>query len=184
MKRLVGITVVLLLASSCHSQQNKWVKLAQKDGSQLYDLYSVDFVDSLKGWCGGQAIYRTTDSGITWTSFSVPMIPQAISMADSFVGWAAGFDGTEGKVYRTTDAGLSWARQYGVLWHGFVGTAALSRTKNITTGSIRNCPLCTDTGKIAQTTDGGLTWQEMTTADSIQGLTQVQFVDSLHGWIV
>ncbi|MEO8168097.1 MAG: hypothetical protein ABI623_07615, partial [bacterium] len=175
---------LLFLFILAHAQQYGWVRVAQI-GNQFTSLRAVEFVDSLNGWTaeGGSTIYKTTDGGTTWNGFpGDPMGVEDISMLNKLYGWCVGEQASLGKILRTTNGGLTWTVQFQKNNRNLLGTFGLSLDKNITTGSTRN--FFPDTGKVFQTTNGGVTWTERTIADSIAALSQVQFVDSLHGWII
>jgi len=166
------------------AQNYSWVRQAT-----LGSLLSVlDFVDLQHGWAayGSNAIYRTTDGGVTWTPYggNVGFIVYGISFADSLNGWCAGTDGTDGLIIHTTDGGKTWVPQLDMPYRKYFSTQALSKDKNITCGQTKYSSSSIDTGRIVTTTDGGKTWVERTIRDSITQLNKVQFVDSLYGWII
>jgi photosystem II stability/assembly factor-like uncharacterized protein len=178
------IVLTALAAHTLHAQQYGWVRVAQI-GNQFTSLRSVEFVDSLSGWTaeGGSTIYKTTDAGTTWNGFpGDPMGVEGFSMLNKLYGWCVGEQASLGKILRTTNGGVTWTTQFQKNNRYLLGTSGLSLEKNITSGSTQN--FSPDTGKVAQTINGGATWTERTIADSIRQLRKMQFVDSLHGWII
>lgn len=86
-------------------------------------MNTVFFIDKYTGWIGGQysKILKTTDGGVTWLEYSIPMqgnpnviegsdfVPYSIKFADNLVGYASG---SSGRIIKTIDGGLSWASLY------------------------------------------------------------------------
>ena len=176
--RSLIVSIALIAVSTAQAQEYGWAVVARP--APVHGLYTVQFLDSLHGWCaGGDSIYWSTDGGTTWLHGQQNFgVITALSFSDTLNGWAVGFGGT---ICRTTDGGRSWSEQYVANLRNCLGTASLSGLKNITVGKTYN--FFPDTGKIIQTMDGGLTWTERTLADSLQRLEHIDFVDSIHGWI-
>ncbi len=181
---ILAIFPLLFSSASFAQQEQNWVKLAQV-GSSLYDLSCVEFVDSLHGCLGGGSIVMayTSDGGVSWQQAEgLLFFPQAIAMHDSLVGWAAcTASSVEGAIAKTTDGGRSWVQDQAMINRPLWGVATPSPTHCIAVGDTLSLP---HVGVILSTTDGGASWKETRTADTVQGLVQVQFTDSLHGWIV
>ncbi|MDL1891288.1 T9SS type A sorting domain-containing protein [Sphingobacteriales bacterium CHB3] len=186
MKTLWTFLLTIAFVLPTYAQQYGWVRVAQL-GNQSTTLQAVEFVDSLHGWTasGSSAGFRTTDGGNTWLqcSFNAPIAIRAISMLNPTIGWCVGAQGTSpGRIMKTTDGGANWFQQFAGDNRNYLGTASLALTRNITSGYTNN--FSPDTGKVVQTSNGGTTWTEQTIADSIGGLLQVQFIDSVHGWML
>ncbi len=173
----------LISFSPLHAQQYGW-KVIAKPGPR--NLYAVEFVDALNGWCAGsnKIIYRTNDGGLTWQGsfeLSDASFLNSISFVDSAIGWTVGsFAGATGQIWRTTDRGSSWTKQFERMNRVYSNVRAQTILRSTTAGSKRFSP---DTGKVVQTNNGGGLWTERTIADSIQRLIKMQFLDSKHGWI-
>ena len=179
--KMIGMIVLCYFLTS-FAQNYGWVKMATLGSS----LQTVEFIDSLHGWAadGATQIFRTTDGGITWTQYgsTVGFAVKGISFADSLNGWCVGVGGlSSGEIIHTSDGGKTWALQQEKFPRQYVGTKALSKTKNITSGNTHTTP--PDTGVILQTLDAGKTWTEQRMADTIGALGKMQFLDSLHGYI-
>ncbi len=79
-------------------------------------FFGVDFVSPTTGFVVGgitdqdQAIYKTTDRGITWTRKSTQSAKFLISVchSDSLNVWSAGYDGV---IMHSTDCGETWVSQ-------------------------------------------------------------------------
>ncbi|MBS4028349.1 MAG: T9SS type A sorting domain-containing protein [Ignavibacteriales bacterium] len=162
------------------AQQYGWVKIATL-GNQTTGLSTVEFIDTLHGWTGNVFghIAKTSDGGFNWNlSNEVGFVPKSISMFDTLIGWAVGNQSfSDGRIYKTTNGGDLWFIQYESDYHQIFGTYTRNRLRNITSVSF-------DTGKTVETTNGGTNWNEHIIADSITYLGKIQFLDSLHGWIV
>lgn len=182
MRKLIIGMVFLMSCSLAHAQQYGWVRVAQPGNQQLF---AVEFADSLHGWAARVStdIFRTVDGGTNWTPVAAsPFIVSSISMVDTGYGWCVGTQGsTPGRIVRTTNGGTSWSEQLVANGRFLNGTFAQTKQRNSTSGTVG---FPGDTGKVIQTTSGGAVWSERTIADSITHLTKVEFVDSLHGWIV
>jgi photosystem II stability/assembly factor-like uncharacterized protein len=180
------IMAMLFLLQYAQAQQYGWVRVAQL-GNQFTSLSAVEFVDSVHGWTGSgsSAFFRTSDGGNSWvqSSFNAPVAITSIAMVNPEIGWCVGAQGTTpGRIMKTTDGGLNWFQQFAAANRNYLGTASATVGKNITSG--RTINFSPDTGKVVRTTNGGTTWEERTIGDSIGVLYHVQFIDSLHGWIL
>ena len=83
-----------------------WIKtlsISSPSGIVGLDAYgeTVAWATSLS-----DTLFKTTDGGSTWQSFSVPETFSVLFFLDSALGWAGS---TTGEVYATTDGGLSWS---------------------------------------------------------------------------
>jgi len=167
----------LLLLSPLNAQQYGWKVIARPTN---YRLYTVEFVDTLHGWCAGRdTIYRTTDGGFTWKGSPGPFNPNRISdisFSDRQHGWVVGSDGL---IWRSTNGGVLWIDQIFKFNRRYESTAAQSMAHNTTVGTKF---FFTDTAIVMQTTNAGTTWKERTLADSIAAINKITFIDSLHGW--
>src|SRR5574342_671975 len=102
-KRLLfalDITVLWYDLNPALAQQYGWKVIARPTNR---DLTTVEFVDSLHGWCAGvDTIYRTTDGGTTWQRVRGPSNAafSDISFSDLRHGWIVGnFAGTAGLIW-------------------------------------------------------------------------------------
>lgn len=182
---LCSLLVVCQFTTLAQTQQYGWSVIAQPRPG--YQMYAVEFKDSLHGWCeaGGQ-IFRTTDGGTTWNASSQPSFPNGInniSFSDTLHGWASGtFSGSEVFIWKSNDGGLTWSQKFFKDNYQLYGTAARGAQGNITVGLFHQIGI-RDTGKIFSTTDGGQAWTEGTLGDTITALGNISFIDSLHGWM-
>jgi len=85
-------------------------------------LFSIDFVDSEKGWVVGSTgtILHTGDGGISWEMQSSGTSYQLndVFFVDDFSGWAVGSVGT---LLHTSDGGSNWLAGLSGTTHSFHG---------------------------------------------------------------
>jgi photosystem II stability/assembly factor-like uncharacterized protein len=107
----------------------------------------------------------------------------SISFSDTLHGWAVGYfaGSSVGVIWRTTNGGISWTEKQDDN-RNYHGTAAQTSLWNITSGNVERFSI--DTGLVTRTTNAGSNWTERVLGDSIISLGKVQFVDSVHGWII
>ena len=71
---------------------------------------AVFFINSLTGFAGSNAIFKSTDGGLNWTYItSLGVIVRSLYFTDQFTGYAAC---DKGKIFSTTDGGINWSLQY------------------------------------------------------------------------
>jgi photosystem II stability/assembly factor-like uncharacterized protein len=142
------------------------------DPNNYPDLNLVNFINANEGWAAGQALYKTTDGGFTWTTqISAYTFMMGIQFVNSEIGWY-----TDSQyLLKTTDGGNSWNQQF---YHGTLGWNA--------------APFFftdTDNGWIAyhniiyHTTNGGADWVWQSPGAGL-GAADIYFVDENIGWIV
>ena len=104
--RLTVILGLLLLSSNLASAQSGWV--SSKVGLKGQDLNTVYFVDTKRGWVGGDNgfLSRTDDGGQTWAPQSVAT-KQAINDI-YFRDKEAGFLLAGNTIFITRDNGTRW----------------------------------------------------------------------------
>ena len=69
-----------------------WQSVASPGSLEGDIIVTLEFVSALEGWASGEALYHTTDGGVTWTR-QVPVGPGgllAIAASDSTHVWAGG----------------------------------------------------------------------------------------------
>lgn len=79
-------------------------------------LYDVFFIDKQFGWAVGgntytEAIFKTSDGGITWTQQLMSSQYKwltGVGFTNRNIGWVCGYDGV---ILNTTNGGNSWSRQ-------------------------------------------------------------------------
>ncbi|MEO8196511.1 MAG: FG-GAP-like repeat-containing protein [Thermoanaerobaculia bacterium] len=161
----------------------------------LFDgLYGISFVDAQHGWVWGNANYRTTDGGTTWTE--MPFLGSAYFMEFS----TASFGVTTGNfgAYVSRDGGVSWGPApqdmadfsfvdsltgLGVATTGLYRTVNGGETFSLARAGAADAVAFLSAsvavgivdGNFARSTDGGLTW---TTGASAAGRSRLFAVSS------
>jgi len=165
---------------------NKWIQ--QGGNLERTEFYSVHFQNDQNGWAleeghyseivksGSIFLAHTVDGGENWnwvdtqiTANSFSLIPGDLVFTDSLHGWIVGGHGT---VVHTEDGGKSWTKLF--LPSPYVRCRALD-FNNQMNGWIAGDGLF-------HTEDGGLNWIQIP-ADYAVDFYDIQFLDSLHGWI-
>jgi photosystem II stability/assembly factor-like uncharacterized protein len=147
--------------------------------------------------------HRTTDGGITWTTFAAPFGGAKLSFLDDNNGWAladlgAGAGSNAVAVYQTNDGGTTWTLKYindpnhpsaaeslplGGLKHGL---AAL----DMQTAWVYGVVYAPGTAYLFRTDDGGATWAPVTLPlqqgmeDGELSIEQIQFVSSTDAYLI
>ncbi len=161
--------------------------------------FGLSFVNAATGWVigtlggldsgRGAVLYKTTNSGGTWTRqlLSPWTYGFGIQFVDVNNGWASVVSSSPtnggGAILHTTDGGANWSTQY--LTHS---TLAFVSFSDSTTGlaiadSISNSgfiPPC----KIMYTTNGGGTWTTQLNDTTPGSFESLQLIDAQNGWVV
>lgn len=144
-----------------------------------FGLYSVFFLNELKGWAiGSGGIIGTTNGGIDWY-LKVSGLNRAfysIFFIDDNVGWVAGggYIG-DGIILKTTDGGENWVQQ--------AASQYLLSLKDLHFIDYDYGWAVGSVGTIIKTTDGGSTWiKQGGVSNSL--LTSVYFTNQNTGWAV
>ncbi len=166
----------------------------EEQGSELCEegraFVAVQFFDSENGWVLEDGFYdeqlgtsgiflaHTTDGGTTWswvrTGIEGSMTEEgSLFFFDSLTGWVAG----NGSIINSNDGGENWVEQDPLDAWRIATVKFTSRTKGWVGGE-----------GLFMTEDGGTTWKRDSTIwYSIGGygdIKDINFTDSLHGWIV
>lgn len=182
------IIVGLFLFAGAANAQSGWSSARISSGGR--DLNAVFFVDSKRGWVGGDEgfLSHTEDAGATWREQRIDTRQRAINDI-YFVSKESGFVLAGDTIFITNDGGQLWREAHRFSAQEFQGAVpelyslrfdgkkrgwvvgSISRGDNII-GSI-----------LAITRDGGTTWQQQD-ARTQQELIHIDFVDDKRGWIV
>lgn len=180
-----SILVVLPLAS--FAAQATWVGSQVRTNGE--DLNTVYFVDSRRGWIGGDSgfLSRTEDAGRTW-------IRQSISTTAGindiyFRDKEAGFLLAGNRIFITRDEGTRWSEARAFLPAEFEGADVelysvrfSSKKKGWVVGSISKKDRVVDS-ILVYTDDEGLTWRRQRAPSRLE-LIHIDFVSDKRGWIV
>lgn len=179
-------SLILALLSSVAAQDG-WV--GTKIGTGGNDLNTVYFVDSKRGWVGGDGgfLSRTEDGGRTW-------IRQSVTTSDPindiyFRDKEAGFFLAGNRIFVTRDEGTRWTEARAFLPSEFDGADVelysvrfSSKKKGWVVGSISKRERVIDS-ILVYTDDGGLTWRRQRAPSRLE-LIHIDFVSDKRGWIV
>ena len=184
----LALLAVAGAASLLAQPQNGWNALRITSSGR--DLNTVYFVDSKRGWIGGDEgfLTHTEDGGASWIEQRLDAKGHAVNdiyFANKEVGFALAGD----MIFRSGDGGHTWQESYRISPTAVRGaTAELyslrfnGRKKGWVVGSLARGD--TVIGSVlAITRDSGTTWQ-MLEAGTQQELIHIDFVDDERGWIV
>ncbi|HKE56785.1 MAG TPA: YCF48-related protein [Pyrinomonadaceae bacterium] len=186
--RLVAVAALLIsgLFVSVRAQEG-WA--ASKIPTDGHDLNTVFFLDSKRGWVGGDGgfLSRTEDGGHTW-------VRQLVSTTDGindiyFRDKEAGFLLAGNRIFVTRDDGSRWAEARAFRSSEFGGAVVelysvrfSSKKKGWVVGSVSKKDQVIDS-ILVYTNDGGETWERQR-APSGTELIHIDFVNDRRGWIV
>ena len=181
---LLGLTVFAL---QTHVAAQSWVVM--QVGPAGRDLNTVYFLDSKRGWVGGDGgfLSRTDDGGQTWA-------PQAVGTKQAindiyFRDKEAGFLLAGNTIFVTRDNGTRWDVARSFLPAEFEGAEVelysvrfSSKKKGWVVGSVSKRDVVVDS-ILVYTDDAGETWRRQR-APSRTELIHIDFVSDKRGWIV
>jgi len=181
-KSVLVITIGLLLSlyGVAHSK-SAWRRV---DSGTQYFFTSISAPDSLNLWVAGGVILRSTDGGNSW-GIQFDSLPSYISIgivafADSLNGWALGELCCSVPIsYRTSDGGRTWNRLSCPTANG----PNAQQVRAVSFIDTLSGWLAMDGDTVYRTRDAGLTWTPNFVGVSGFSPFQIQFVDSLHGWL-
>ena len=185
-KCYLSVTMVLASCAAALAQQG-WI--ATRIAPPKQDLNTVFFLDSKRGWAGGDGgfLTRTEDGGTTWTT-------QRVATTDAindiyFRDKERGFLIAGNAIFMTEDNGIRWTEARRFASSEFNGATVelycirfSSKKKGWVVGSVSKRDLVVDSILI-YTDNGGETWQRQR-APSSSELIHVDFDNDKRGWIV
>ncbi|HXT64082.1 MAG TPA: YCF48-related protein [Pyrinomonadaceae bacterium] len=177
-----------IFAAPIGTAQSGWT--AMRVTSSGRDLNTIYFVDSKRGWIGGDEgfLTHTEDGGASWIEQRIDAKRHAVNdvyFANKEVGFALAGD----MIFRSGDGGHSWQESYRISQTAVSGaTAELyslrfnGKKKGWVVGSLARGDNVVGS-VLAITRDSGTTWQ-MLEAGTRQELIHIDFIDDERGWIV
>jgi photosystem II stability/assembly factor-like uncharacterized protein len=185
-RRLTALIVFTIIATPALAQQG-WVAVRIAPAGQ--ELNTVFFLDSKRGWAGGDNgfMVRTEDGGVTWIS-------QKLNTSDAindiyFRDKERGFLIAGNVIYTTEDNGIRWGESRRFAPAEFDGAVVelycirfSSKKKGWVVGSISKRDRVIDS-ILVYTDNGGETWTRQRTPSSSE-LIHVDFDNDRRGWIV
>jgi photosystem II stability/assembly factor-like uncharacterized protein len=185
--RLFTATLFLFaLALSAKAQQG-WT--ATRVGLAGKDLNTVFFLDSKRGWVGGDGgfLARTDDGGTAWVRQTVDT-PDAINdiyFRDKEIGFVLAGNA----IFSTRDDGARWGevrrflpREFGGADVELYSVRFSSKKKGWVVGSVSKNDSVTDS-ILLYTEDGGETWRRQRAPSRLE-LIHIEFANDKRGWIV
>jgi photosystem II stability/assembly factor-like uncharacterized protein len=169
------------------SAQSGWVP--KRIGPTGKDLNTVYFLDTKRGWVGGDGGYlsRTDDGGQTW-------VQQTVGTKDAindiyFRSKEDGFLLAGNTIFTTHDSGTRWIEARRFLPSEFDGASVelysvrfSSKKKGWVVGSVSKNDRVVDS-ILVFTEDVGVTWTRQRAPSRFE-LIHLDFIDDKHGWIV
>ena len=186
-KRLCSVAIVVLMLVSSAMAQEGWTP--SKVGTGGHDLNTVYFLDSKRGWVGGDAGYlsKTDDGGQTWVRQTVGTTAAINDIY--FRDKEAGFLLAGNKIFVTRDDGTRWTEARAFLPNEFEGADVelysvrfSSKKKGWVVGSISKGDRVIDS-ILVYTDDAGETWRRQRAPSQLE-LIHIDFVNDRKGWIV
>lgn len=185
-KWYLSLAMVLASCAAVLAQQG-WI--ATRIAPPKQDLNTVFFLDSKRGWAGGDGgfLTRTEDGGTTWTT-------QRVATTDAindiyFRDKERGFLIAGNAIFMTEDNGIRWTEARRFASTEFDGATVelycirfSSKKKGWVVGSVSKRDRVVDSILI-YTDNGGETWQRQR-APSSSELIHVDFDNDKRGWIV
>lgn len=190
----LGVMLVssLLMSTSGAAMQDAaaadgWA--VSRQGVAGKDLNAVYFVDSKRGWAGGDdgIILRTEDGGRQWR-------PQVISTTDGindlyFRDKEDGYLLAGNRIFATNDSGQTWretiqfsAATFGGAMPELYSVRFASKKKGWVVGSVSRRDRVVDS-LVLYTNDGGVSWQRLRVPTRDE-LIHLDFINEKRGWIV
>ena len=182
----VAVCALFLFAQAAKAQTG-WAPIKLNTGGN--DLNTVYFVDSKRGWVGGDGGYlsRTDDGGQSWIRQTVGT--KAAINDIYFRDKEAGFFLAGNSIFVTRDNGGSWTQLKIFAPEDFEGADIelyslrfSSKKKGWAVGSVSKRDRVVDS-VLVYTDDGGETWRRQRAPSRLE-LIHIDFVSDKRGWIV
>jgi photosystem II stability/assembly factor-like uncharacterized protein len=185
--KFLAAVVVFLTVASMAKAQSGWVPFKMNTGGN--DLNTVYFLDSKRGWVGGDGGYlsSTDDGGQSWVRQTVGTTAAINDIY--FRDKEAGFLIAGNAIFVTRDNGAHWTQNRIFLPEEFEGADVelysvrfSSKKKGWVVGSISKRERVVDS-ILVYTDDGGETWRRQRAPSRLE-LIHIDFVSDKRGWIV
>src|SRR5215213_6459408 len=180
-----AVIVLLTLAGAAKAQG--WTTIKLSTGGN--DLNSVYFIDSKRGWVGGDGGYlsRTEDGGQSWVRQTVSTTAAINDIY--FRDKEAGFFLAGNSIFITRDNGSSWNQSKIFAPEEFDGAVVelysvrfSSKNKGWVVGSVSKRDRVVDS-ILVYTDDGGGSWRRQRAPSRLE-LIHIDFVSDKRGWNV
>ena len=160
---------------------------SQSVGNNIQTVYSIYFIDSLKGWAVKQnEVLQSTNSGVSWNKIYTVNVNylSSIFFLDSLYGWTVGGSGV---IFNTIDGGKNWNRSTIVDSPYFDINLSSVYFSDLNNGFVIGedwDAIFEAHAMIFKTTDGGKNWTSPNYDQSLSELNSLSFVNGKFGWIV
>jgi photosystem II stability/assembly factor-like uncharacterized protein len=185
--RLAAAAIVLFTCAISSTAQSGWTPV--KLNTNGNDLNTVYFIDSKRGWVGGDGGFlgRTDDGGQSWVRQNVGT--SAAINDIYFRDKEAGFFLAGNSIFITRDNGTTWSQSKLFSPEEFDGADIelysvrfSSKKKGWVVGSVSKRDRVVDS-VLVYTEDGGETWRRQRAPSRLE-LIHIDFVSDKRGWIV
>jgi len=185
--RLSAVVIGVFAITTITRAQGGWVPIKLNTGGN--DLNTVYFVDSKRGWVGGDKGYlsRTDDGGQSWVRQNVSTTAAINDIY--FRDKEAGFFLAGNSIFITRDNGATWGQSKIFSAEEFDGADIelysvrfSSKKKGWVVGSVSKKDRVVDS-VLVYTDDGGETWRRQRAPSRLE-LIHIDFVSDKRGWIV
>jgi photosystem II stability/assembly factor-like uncharacterized protein len=191
--QVISLSLFLLFSSVIVSAQNGW--MPSKKGEDGKDLTAVYFIDSKRGFIGGEDgfLSSTNDGGLTWQRLNAGAENTINDIY--FRNKENGFFVSGNRIFSTTDSGQTWRESHAFRAADFDGaTPELysirfgSKKTGWIVGSLLKHSKTEDTEIVVDslllyTDDGGTTWNRRGLPTKNE-LVHLDFVSDERGWVV
>jgi photosystem II stability/assembly factor-like uncharacterized protein len=184
---VVLLGAVVSVAAAISYAQSGWTSTRLGTGGK--DLNAVYFIDTKRGWVGGDNGFfsHTDDGGLTWVQRTIGTTHAINDIY--FTTKNSGFVLAGGSIFETSDGGQDWHEAYKFSSADFKGaTPELyslrfnGKKRGWVVGSVSRGDQIVNS-ILAITRDAGATWQILN-AETQKELIHIDFVDEKHGWTV
>ncbi len=185
-RKLFYVVLLVLLSSTTLFGQKGWNVLRKSNSG---DLNSVFFLNSDKGWIGGDNGYLgfSSDGGKSWTKQTINTTANIVDIF--FRGNDVGFVLTTKSVFSTGDGGIIWREikpytsgQFGKLVPELNSFRFVGKKKGWIVGSLGDDENILDS-LLLVTEDSGQTWRRMILPTK-EEVVHLDFIDENRGWAV
>lgn len=183
---LIITILAVQLASHASEAQEHWHLQNPVPTTGFYYIWGISSPsDSTLCVLGGSTynnvLFKTTDWGGTWSSYTLPAYSsyfdqEGLCFSDPLHGWAVGYGGY---IAATTDGGVTWKKQQSGTAEWLYDVKFVSSQRGWAVGG----SLTAKTGTIIATTDGGKNWVAQV-APIQDFFRHASFINQDTGWTV
>lgn len=170
------IVIVIMVLNTSSNLYSQWISL----GNLPINTSAVRFVNENTGWVVGSGgnIFKTTNSGLNWTSQTSGITSNLLSAAfiNENTGWAVINDGT---VIKTTNAGINWINISGPITMQYAYDICFL---NANTGYMLTLAAQNNSTDVRKSVDGGFSWSSK--GGGMLSPVKFFFLNENTGWII